>query len=202
MKKIIYLIILTLFSSSVLAEGFYGGVGYLKSEADIHQYPAFTYSKYDDKDDGFTLFVGYDLNERFAVEGGYNDLGDTEVTANLGEELGDVTGKHEIRVMTLAGMIKTDPIAENLVIFAKAGFARINHDEILTGPLINTSKSRLIETNPFYGIGANYELGNGYIVRALYEDYGGDGGSSTSNDTADPDASKPRALTISIIGKF
>ena len=84
MKKYIYLLLLTFFSSSVLAEGWYAGVGYLKSDQDIHKYPSLTYLNYDSEDDGLTLFAGYDFNERFAIEAGYNDLGDGVAEADLG----------------------------------------------------------------------------------------------------------------------
>ena len=202
MKKYIYFLILTFFSSSVLAEGWYAGVGYLKSDQDIHNYPSLTYSINDSEDDGYTIFAGYDLNERFAIEAGYNDLGDGVVEADLGE-LGDVKGTHEVKVMTLAGVIKTDPISENLVLFAKAGFARIDHKETLTGSLIVTSTNSKKTTNPFYGIGANYELANGLTIRALYEAYGEDDGLTDINSTAsDPDAVDPTALSISIIKRF
>jgi opacity protein-like surface antigen len=202
MKKYIYLLILTFFSSSVLAEGWYAGVGYLKSDQDIHNYPSLTYSINDSKDDGLTLFAGYDLNERFAIEAGYNDLGDGVVEADLGVS-GDVKGTHEVKVMTLAGVIKTDPISENLVLFAKAGFARIDNEATLTGPLILTSTNSKKTTNPFYGIGANYELANGLAIRALYEAYGEDDGLTDINSNeSDPDAVDPTALSISIIKRF
>ena len=202
MKKYIYFLILTFFSSSVLAEGWYAGVGYLKSDQDIHKYPSLTYSIDDSEDNGLTLFAGYDLNERFAIEAGYNDLGDGVVEADLGE-LGDVKGTHEVKVMTLAGVIKTDPISENLVLFAKAGFARIDHKETLTGSLIVTSTNSKKTTNPFYGIGASYELANGLAIRALYEAYGEDDGmTDVDAEGAVPDAVDPTALSISIIKRF
>lgn len=201
MKKYVYLLILTFFSSSVLAEGWYAGAGYLKSDQDVINYPSLTYSINDSKDDGFTLFAGYDLNDRFAIEAGYNDLGEGVVQANLGS--GDVKAVHEVNVMTLAGVIKTDPISENLVLFAKAGLARIDNDEVLTGPLIVTSTNSKKTTNPFYGLGANYELANGFAVRALYEVYGEDDGLTDVNATgAIPDAVDPTALSISIVKRF
>ena len=202
MKKYIYFLILTFFSSSVLAEGWYAGVGYLKSDQDIHKYPSLTYSIDDSEDNGLTLFAGYDLNERFAIEAGYNDLGDGVVEANHGV-LGDIKGTHEVKVMTLAGVIKTDPISENLVLFAKAGFARIDNDETLTGPLFVTSTNSKKTTNPFYGIGASYELANGLAIRALYEAYGEDDGmTDVDAEGAVPDAVDPTALSISIIKRF
>ena len=202
MRKYIYLLLITFFSSSVLAEGFYAGLGYLKSDQDIHTYPSLTYSVDDSEDSGLTLFAGYDLSDRFAIEAGYNDLGDGVVNADLGA-LGDVKGTHEVKVMTLAGVIKTDPISENLVLFAKAGFARIDNDETLTGPLITTSTNSKETTNTFYGVGANYELANGLAIRALYEAYGEDDGLTDINTGgAVPDAVDPTALSISIIKRF
>lgn len=192
---------MTFFSSSVIAEGFYAGAGYLKSDQDIHKYPSLTYGQDDSEDDGLTLFAGYDLSERFAIEAGYNDLGDGVVEADL-VELGDVKGTHEVKVMTLAGVIKTDPISENLVLFAKAGFARIDNDETLTGPLIETSTNSKKTTNFFYGVGANYELANGLAIRALYEAYGEDDGLTDINDGGAPDAVDPTAFSISIVKRF
>ena len=202
MRKYIYLLLMSFFSSSVLAEGFYAGIGYLKSDQDIHKYSSLTYSIDDSEDDGLTFFAGYDLSERFAIEAGYNDLGDGVVEADTGAT-GDVKGTHEVKVMTLAGVIKTDPISENLVLFAKAGFAKIDHDETLTGPLIITSTNSEETTNFFYGIGANYELANGLAIRALYEAYGEDDGMTDINDTGSkPDAADPTALSISIVKRF
>ena len=199
MKKFIYLIALTLFSSSVLAEGFYVGGGYLKSHTDIYKKETLDWHKRDDKNDGFTLFAGYDLNKRFAIEAGYNDLGITDIQGTVGG--GEIRAIIEISVMTLAGVIKTDPIAENLVIFAKAGFARNDLHETVSG-LTNTILSA-DKTNTFYGIGADYELVNGLAVRALYESYGKDDGLDDVNDTrVVPARSDPTVFSISLIKRF
>ena len=194
MKKYIYLLILTFFSSSVLAEGFYGGIGYLKSDVDTHQYPSLTYTAYDDEDDGITIFGGYDFNERFGIEAGYNDLGETTATVTTGP----TTANKEITVTTLAGVLKTDPIAENIVLFVKAGLARINNDETLsTGVNVNKNTN-----NAFYGVGANFELPNGLIVRGLYEEYGEDDGNSEINVDGSPDRIEPSAMSLSLIKRF
>ena len=194
MKKYIYLFMLTFFSSSVLAEGFYGGIGYLKSDVDTHQYPSLTYTAYDDEDDGITIFGGYDFNERFGIEAGYNDLGDTTATVTAGP----TTANKEITVTTLAGVLKTDPIAENIVLFVKAGLARINNDETLsTGVNVNKNTN-----NAFYGVGANFELPNGLIVRGLYEEYGEDDGNSEINVDGSPDRIEPSAMSLSLIKRF
>ena len=193
MKKYIYLLIITFFSSSVLAEGFYGGIGYLKSDADTHKYPSLTYTAFDDEDDGVTIFGGYDFNERFGIEAGYNDLGETTATVTTGP----TTANKEITVTTLAGVLKTDPIAENIVLFVKAGLARINNDETLsTGVNVNKNTN-----NAFYGVGANFELPNGLIVRGLYEEYGEDDGQTDENGT-NVDQIDPDVMSLSLIKRF
>ena len=198
MKKYIYLLILTFFSSSVLAEGFYGGIGYLKSETNIHKYPTLTYIDYDDKDSGLTIFVGYDYNERFSVELGYNDLGDTKAQIS---NSGGLTADHDTNVITLAGLLKTDPIAENFVLFLKAGLARIDNDEEISGAATNSSNVKT--TNTFFGLGVDYELPNGLIVRGLYEDYGEtDGLTDVSSSESKPDKVEPNAISLSLIKKF
>ena len=194
MRKFIYLLILTFFSSSVLAEGFYGGIGYLKSDVDTHKYPSLTYSAYDDEDDGFTIFGGYDFNERFGIEAGYNDLGDTTATVTAGP----TTADKEITVTTLAGVLKTDPIAENIVLFVKAGLARIDNEESVSD---GTTVSK-ITNNAFYGVGANFELQNGLIVRGLYENYGEDDGNTDINVNGSPDRIDPSTMSLSLIKRF
>lgn len=195
MKKYIYLLLLTFFSSSVLAEGFYGGIGYLKSDVNTHKYPSLTYSAYDDEDDGFTIFGGYDFNERFGIEAGYNDLGDTTGTITAG---GGLTADKETTVITLAGVLKTDPIADNIVLFVKAGLANIKNDEALsTGVNVNKNTN-----NTFYGVGANFELPNGLIVRGLYENYGEDDGNTDVNLDGAPDRIDPSIMSLSLIKRF
>ena len=197
MKKYIYVLILIFFSSKLSAEGLYGGIGYLKSETNIYKYPTLTYTEYDDKDSGFTIFFGYDY-ERFALELGYSDLGDTKVSVS---DSGGLTADHDTVVMTLAGLLKTDPIAENFVLFVKAGLARIDDDEEISGASTNSSN---IKTNDiFYGLGIDYELPNGLIVRGLYEDYGEtDGLTDVNSSESKPDKIEPNAISLSLIKRF
>ena len=198
MKKYIYVLILTFFSSALSAEGLYGGIGFIKSETNIYKYPTLTYTEYDDDDSGFTIFFGYDYNERFALELGYSDLGDTKASIS---DSGGLTADHDTVVMTLAGLLKTDPIAENFVLFVKAGLARIDDDEEISGASTNSSN---IKTNDiFYGLGIDYELPNGLIVRGLYEDYGEtDGLTDVNSSESKPDKIEPNAISLSLIKRF
>jgi opacity protein-like surface antigen len=180
-------------------EGFYGGLGYLKSEHNIIKYSELSYTAEDDKDNGFTAFLGYDLNNRFAIEVGYNDLGKSTRSTIIDEDT--INGKNKIKVATIAGVLKSDPIANNLVFFIKGGLARIDHDEDISGDI--SQKTSVKSTNLFYGLGANYEFSKGLAIRAAYEVYGKDDGlSDVNSEESKPDRADPKALTISFVKKF
>lgn len=186
-------------NQSSKAEGFYGGLGYLKSDHNILKYSELIYTAEDDKDNGFTAFLGYDLNKRLAIEVGYNDLGESTRAAIINEA--NTNGKNKVKVVTAAGVLKSDPIANNLVFFIKGGLARIDHDENVSGGA--TQNNSLKSTNLFYGLGANYEFSKGLAIRAAYEVYGKDDGLSNVNSTeSKPDRADPKALTISFVKKF
>jgi opacity protein-like surface antigen len=207
MKNIKHLALIALLTTSTITpalsqnktEGFYGGLGYLKSDHNIIKYSELTYPAEDDKDNGFTAFLGYDLNKRLAIEVGYNDLGESTRTAIVNGD--NLNGRNKVKVLTAAGVLKSDPIANNLVFFIKGGLARIDHDEDISGGA--TENNSVKSTNLFYGLGANYEFSKGLAIRAAYEVYGKDDGLSNVNDTdTKPDRADPKALTISFVKKF
>ena len=179
-------------NNSTSTQGFYVGIGYLESDVDTYKYPSLTYSAYDDEDDGITVFLGYDFNERFAIEAGYNDLGDTTATVTL-----PLTANKQIKVTTFAGVLKTEPVAYNTVLFVKAGVAFINHDEQVVGAASTSEKT----TNAFFGVGANYELPSGLVLRGLYEQYGKDNGQTDVNGSTS-DQIDPSAISLSLIKRF
>jgi OOP family OmpA-OmpF porin len=190
MKKYIYYLIISFFTSSALAEGYYAGIGYLKSDINTYKYPSETYSAYDDEDNGITLFAGYDFNERFGIEAGYNDLG--ESTGTITTPLSHIK---EIKVLTLAGVLKTNSI-NNFIFLAKAGIAEIENDEALSNGRNFNKKT----TNAYYGLGSEYTFSGNLVIRALYEDYGQDDG--TTSGASDPDQIDPTAMSLSLIKRF
>lgn len=176
-------------STNAFAE-MYGGIGYLKSELNTHKYPTLTYTNYDDQDNGLTLFVGYNINDNFAIEAGYNDLGETTATINT-----PLTGDKDVQVLTLAGVIKSNPI-NKFVFFGKAGFARIDSDEDLSNGFSYSEET----TNAYYGLGVEYSVSSDLAIRLLHEDYGEDDG--TTSGAALPDRIDPNATSLSIVKKF
>ena len=168
----------------------YGGIGYLKSEVNLYKYPTLTYTNYDDEDNGLTLFVGYNINDNFAIEAGYNDLGETTATINT-----PLTSDRDVKVLTLAGVIKSNPI-NKFVFFGKAGFAKIENDEVLS----NGNSFNKKTTNAYYGLGVEYSVSSDVSIRLLHEDYGEDDG--TTSGGSDPDRIDPNATSLSIVKKF
>ena len=78
---------------------------------------------------------------------------------------------------------------------------RIDNDEEISGAATNSSNVKT--TNTFFGLGVDYELPNGLIVRGLYEDYGDDDGLTDVNSSENkPDQIDPNAMSLSLIKKF
>ena len=86
----------------------------------------------------------------------------------------------------------------NTVLFVKAGVAFINQDEQEVVSGASTSEKT---TNAFFGVGANYELSNGLVIRGLYEQYGKDNGQTDDAGTTS-DQIDPSAISLSLIKRF
>ena len=73
----------------------------------------------DERDIGYKLFGGYQINRNFALEGGYFDLGQFGFTSTT-TPAGTLTGNLEVRGMNLdvVGML---PITEQFSAFGRAG---------------------------------------------------------------------------------
>ena len=191
MKKLLYAIVFTITAYSASAEGFYFGAGLNQSESNQHQYSSLTYTKYDDKDIGYRILIGYDYNDRVGIEAVYNDLGETTATVNT-----PLTSETEVQSMALAAVLKSDPI-NNFTFFGKVGQNLLHaHDEISDG-----TSNGAAEMNMYYGLGVSYASAEGYDFRLEYEEFGTAGGTDAIRSDR-PDQVDPTNISISIIKKF
>lgn len=191
MKKLLYAIVFTITAYSASAEGFYFGAGLNQSESNQHQYSSLTYTKYDDKDIGYRILIGYDYNDRVGIEAVYNDLGETTATVNT-----PLTSETEVQSMALAAVLKSDPI-NNFTFFGKVGQNLLHaHDEISDG-----TSNGVAEMNMYYGLGVSYASAEGYEFRLEYEEFGAVGGTDTERSDR-PDEVDPSNISISLIKKF
>ena len=192
MKKLRYTIAFSIISFSVSAEGFYLGVGLGQSEHNLHKYSSLTYTSYDDKDIGYKLVAGYDLNDRLGVEAIYNDLGQSTATVST-----PLSSETDVESLALAAVIKSDPI-NNFTFFAKVGQNILHaHDDISDG-----TENGVTEINMYYGLGVSLDSAeSGYTWRLEYEEFGTAGGTDTVRSDR-PDEVDPTNISVSLIKKF
>lgn len=107
-----------------------------------------------DRDTGYKIFGGYQLNQNFAVEGGYFDLGKFGYTANT-TPAGSVSGDMRVRGLNL-DLVGTLPLSERFSVFGRAG---INYAQAKDN-FSSTGAATISNPNPSER-GANYKIGAG-----------------------------------------
>lgn len=111
----------------------------------------------------YNLYVGYQINQNVALEGGY--IGSTNVTyaASGGNLAGPVTASARINGGTVAavGML---PLAKQFSLLGKVGVAYMQVTATVTG-LAGTPSVSGITTDITYGVGAKYDYSNAVSMR-------------------------------------
>lgn len=112
----------------------------------------------DDSDTSWKLFAGYNVNENFAVEFAYQDLGENsmDIMAVPVEVDGDAYS------LSLVGKL---PMGESAEVFAKLGYAHVNADANVGG-LADVSADG---SDVLYGLGVSYSLTDMVDVRLEWE---------------------------------
>ncbi|MFY0676549.1 MAG: porin family protein [Neptuniibacter sp.] len=148
----------TLLSSTVFADSnFYLGGSIGQTEVDYVPEAGATVT--DDSDTSWKIFGGYNINENFAVEVAYQDLGDNSAVV-LGQPTyidGDALS------ISLVGKL---PINDQFGLFGKLGYADVEADADV--PSINASVSAS-DSDVLYGIGAVYSVTEAVDVRLEWE---------------------------------
>ena len=108
----------------------------------------------DNRSTGFKIFGGYQLNNNFALEGGYFDLGKFGYTATT-VPAGTLNGSMKVRGLNL-DLVGTLPLSERFSVFGRAGinYAQTKDNFSSTGAVTVTNP------NPSER-GANYKIGAG-----------------------------------------
>ena len=162
--------------------GWYGGFNVGRSRADIDDAriqaqflaaPLVTTSIRDDnRDIGYKLFGGYQLNKNFALEGGYFNLGKfgfTATTAPLGTLRGDI--KLQGLNLDAVGIL---PINEKFSAFGRFGLNYAQARDTFAGTgsvtVANPSPSKR-DTNYKLGLGLQYDFTEAFGLRAEAERY-------------------------------
>ena len=177
-------ILAVLASSNALAAepGFYGGINVGQSMATIDDEritsnllsQGFTGVSIadDDRDVGFKIFGGYQINRYFAIEGGYVNLGEFGYTATT-TPAGTMTGNIELQGVNL-DVVGILPFTEKLSAFARAGvlYAEAKDTFTSTGLVINTNPNpSKRDTNYKFGVGLQYDITEKLGMRLEAERY-------------------------------
>lgn len=133
--------------------------------------------KQDKSDTGFKLQVGYQINDNFAIEGGYVDLGEYSLKGSLA---GDVNGddfegvykaKAKSTAINLDGVFIL-PLGSDWSLFAKVGVVRAETKQSLSLYVAGeggSDSSKKTRTTGHYGLGGAYNLTKDVSVRLEWE---------------------------------
>ncbi|NVD98572.1 MULTISPECIES: porin family protein [unclassified Massilia] len=117
-----------------------------------------------DHSTGYKLYAGYEFNNTFGIEGGFNDLRKAE------KSVGPISASVKTRNFYVAGTA-TLPLNEQFNVFAKAGFARNRVTADITEGRYHDS-DRANRTSPLLGIGASYKFNKNVSLVAEFEHFG------------------------------
>lgn len=160
------LLALISFSTSSMAQdsGWYGGLGLgmseIKGACDGIAGPGISC---DEKDTAFKIFGGYQVNQNFAVEIGYTDLGEATASfAGFGSVSIAASGFEALAV----GIA---PINQQWSMYGKVGFFRWDVDTTDGTGLVGSASAS--GTDLTYGVGINYKLSKNAALRVEYQKY-------------------------------
>ncbi|MEO8118446.1 MAG: outer membrane beta-barrel protein [Rhodoferax sp.] len=126
----------------------------------------------DDRDRGYKIFGGYQINKNFALEGGYFDLGKFGFTATT-VPAGTLSGNIRIKGLNL-DVVGTLPITEKFSAFGRIGanYAEAKDSFKGTGSVsvLNPNPSKR-DTNLKVGLGLQYAFTESLALRAEVERY-------------------------------
>lgn len=140
----------------------------------------------DDSDTSWKVFGGYKLNQNFAVEGGYADLG--KYTANATGTLNGLTGKLDASVKSYAYFVDVVGILPlgDFSMFAKLGGAYTKTKAEVSATYDGLSASDSVKENKFVpklGVGAEYNVTKTIAIRGEFERYMNVGDNATTGES-------------------
>jgi len=184
-------------ASKAMAGDWYAGAGVSSSknayDAADYERPGVTNTQ-NDRSPGYRVLGGYRFTPKFAVEGGYGDIGAFKYKYGSTTAMGNARDATKISAWTLAG-VGQYYLSSAFSLLGKLGLANVEYRDTLTydntalngpgmaqyAPLGTTMTSRetsKISSKLYYGFGLQYDLTKSIGLRGLYEDYGSQGSAS------------------------
>ncbi len=148
---------------------YYGGVGFGSSgiEPVVNESG---YSVTDSSDSGIQLFLGRDISRRMSVEGYFSDMGAAELSNDVNNGRINYSTIGASGLLYLIGAGGADALASRrgFNIYARVGFGRLSNEG--SGIPFN----RVNDWHVSSGLGAEYNLKNGFGVRAEFHNFDSD----------------------------
>lgn len=136
-------------ASQAMADGMYGGVGLGSTDYDVPGLGSGT---------GFQVKLGYQMNDNFAVEGGYLDAGDVSIT--------DDGDRYSIEGSAMQlGLRASTPINDSYFGYFKLGLARGELEGCESGFGCESETSNEL----YYGVGAGWNFSDSGRVTLDYQ---------------------------------
>lgn len=133
---------------------------------------ATTSIKDDNRDTGYKVFGGYQINKNFALEGGYFDLGQFGFTATA-VPTGTLNGRIKLRGLNL-DLVGIAPLTDRFSVFGRVG---VNHAQARDS-FIGTGAVHVLNPNPTkrdtnykFGLGVQYDFTEALAMRVEGERY-------------------------------
>jgi opacity protein-like surface antigen len=172
-KQFLMLSLLAVVSVPALASNFYavGSIGQSKYDAGSD----------DQSDTAFSFGAGYKFNNTFALEVGYNDMG--EISDSISENLGGGDYYEETYSFgasaVQASLVVSLPLGESASIYGRAGFADIDFDasyeaiQVVDGDVVyeEAGSGTVSENKTVFGLGFSYSFSPAVALRAEYSQY-------------------------------
>ena len=145
----------------------------------------------DDSDTGFGLGGGYQMNDHFALEFAYVDLGSANYSFSATLEDGDgdqaeadveLESSADGPVLSALGIW---PIGERFSLFGRVGFSLMNAKgtaRVTIGDQTSRANQDSQKADPMFGVGAEYNLGKHFAVRLAWDRYLDVGTNDTTGD--------------------
>lgn len=152
-------------SSETSTSGMYIGASYGKGEHDLTFDNPATENFFDGDVTTMSVFVGKDLNETFALEGFYANLGESQIFV-------DAANNAKIKVTTMGIAVKAGTnLTNDIRGYVKVGYHswKSKSNELDTGVAQPTEKDD--GTDVLYGIGVEYKLTDSTAIIAAYDRY-------------------------------
>jgi OOP family OmpA-OmpF porin len=130
----------------------------------------------EDSDTSFKIFGGTKINKNFALEGSYNDFGQSILQGPGGSFTGEVTGLN----LSAIGII---PASSSVDFFGKLGMLFWDLKLALNSTTVNDSISE--DGNDIsFGFGANINVSETFAIRAEFEKFQSVGKEDTTGESA------------------